>query len=290
MAKVITFGLQKGGVSKSTTTGIVAYLLSGGMQKINKNDTSESREFYNKSYKVLALDMDSQGNLTELLTRQPANNFLNNSIFEAIAYKEPEKFIHSINDNLDILPANNFLASFAKWIYTGNMPHTEHGEVFVDYEGIGINQLNIMLENIKDNYDFIIIDTPPALSEQTTNALIASNYVVVLYEASKFCYSAIPNFMETIEHVRHFNGIKILGVLRTLNDIRRKDTHFFNELIERDYPDLIFDTLITRKASTGRLPLNGFKNNNELNDALSQFKEFYKEFIMRLKEDGNNDE
>jgi len=77
--------------------------------------------------------------------------------------------------------------------------------------------------------------------------------------------------------------LKVLGILRTLNDSRRKDTQFFNSLIVKDYADLVFDTLISRKATTGRLPLSGFDNNDELNDALKQYKDFYQEFLERIE-------
>src|SRR5699024_9227884 len=93
MTKIITFGLQKGGVSKTTTTGVMSYLFS----KDNK--------------KVLAVDFDSQGNLTELLTNEPANNFINNSIFEAIAfrdYKKQHEYIHEITYKLHIILVNNY--------------------------------------------------------------------------------------------------------------------------------------------------------------------------------------
>jgi len=268
VARVITFGLQKGGVSKTTTTGIMTYLMS------------------KEKKKVLAVDFDSQGNLTELLTNQPANNFLNKSIFEAIAlreYKQPSDFIYQVNDYIDVLPANNLLSSYPRWLYTNNLTNIEE-KVF--YKGSSVSQLNLMLEIIKSEYDYILIDTPPALSEQTTNALAASDYVVVLYECSKFCYSAIENFLETIELIQNSvnKGIINLGILRTLSDKRRKDAHFFNEVIEKEYPKLVFETIITRKATTGRLPLRGFDKNHELDEALSQYVDFYDEILQRIIE------
>src|SRR5699024_8349040 len=168
MAKVITIRLKKGGVSKTTTTGILAYFLAQDGKQ------------------VLTIDMDSQGKLTELLTNQSANNFFDQSVFEAIAYKKPEKYIYKITKQLDILPANNFLASFSRWLYKGKIPHTKKTEVHASYEGSHINQLNLTLNSIKDKYDYVLIDTPPALSEQTSNALIASDYVIVPFEPSKF--------------------------------------------------------------------------------------------------------
>ena len=66
MSITITMGIQKGGCGKSTTTGILAYLLS------------------RDGYKVLAVNMDSQGNLTELLSKRPANEFVKKSVLEAM--------------------------------------------------------------------------------------------------------------------------------------------------------------------------------------------------------------
>lgn len=274
MGTVITMGLQKGGVSKSTTTGILAYLLA----KENK--------------KVLVLDMDSQGNVTELLTDKPANEFLYNTIFQAIATKEPEKYIYEVNENLHIIPSNNFLALYPRWLYTKTMIDKENPNgVQVEYKGHPYEQLDIMLKDLREEYDYILIDTPPSLSEHTTNALVASDYVIVLYECSKFCYSAIPNFMEsvTISQEVSSHKVKPIGILRTLNDKRRGDAKLFNRQIEEDYPSLVFDTIISRKASTGRLPFYGFQDNVELNDALSQFMEFYNEFKERIEEEENNE-
>lgn len=264
MGKVITLGLQKGGVSKSTSAGILAYLLA------------------KEGKKTLVVDMDSQGNVTELLTEKPANEFLFSSVFEAIAYRDAEEYIYEINDLLHLLPANNFLALFSRWIYTKMLID----KTKVPYDGEPSEQLDLMLKPIRDKYDYILIDTPPSLSEQTTNALVASDYVIVLYECSKFCYSAIPNFMETVEFSRKVSPhkVEILGILRTLNDKRRYDSKLFNDAIAEDYPDKVFKTIITRKASTGRLPFNGFEDNPELTDALTQFKQLYQEFKERIGE------
>jgi chromosome partitioning protein len=274
MGKVITLGLQKGGVSKSTTTGVLAYLLS------------------KDNFKTLTIDFDSQGNLTELLTNKPANEFRYNTIFQAIATKEPRKYIYEVSENLHIIPANNLLSLFPKWIYTKSMVNEENiYGVTVDYEGSPVAQLDIMLNEIRDEYDFILIDTPPSLSEHTTNALVASDYVIVMYEASKFCYSAIPNFMDTVEISRKSSRheVEILGILRTLNDKRRTDSRMFNQYIEDDYPSLVFNTVITRKASTGRLPYYGLEDNEELNEAVSQYQDFYLEVIQRMEEGENNE-
>ncbi|SFA52485.1 chromosome partitioning protein [Parageobacillus thermantarcticus] len=263
MAITITMGIQKGGCGKSTTTGILGYLLS------------------QDGYKVLAVDMDSQGNLTELLSKKPSNEFVQKSVLEAMQRLDPTEYIVPVGDNLDLLPANNFLATFPRWIYTGV---TYLGEK-IRFEGNPSMILDETLEKVRDDYDFIVIDTPPSLSEQTTNALCASEYVVVLFECSNWCYSAIPNFMDSVDGARRHGkrNTKVLGILRTMNDVRRSDAKAFNEMIAEDYPNEVFKTIITRKAPIGRLSLYGFDENAELKQALDQYENFYKELMERVK-------
>lgn len=232
-------------------------------------------------YRVLAIDMDSQGNLTELLTGQPSNEFIDRSVLEAMQHHDVKSYLVPISENLDLLPATNFLATLPRWIYTGI---TYKGET-IPFSGNPSLILDKTLEQVRDEYDFIIIDTPPSLSEQTTNALCASEYVVVLFESSNWCYSAIPNFMDSVESANEFGhrDTKVIGILRTLNDVRRTDAKAFNEMIEEDYPDAVFQTVITRKAPVGRLALYGFNENPELKQALDPYKSFYKELIERVK-------
>jgi len=225
--------------------------------------------------------MDSQGNLTELLSEQPSNEFMGKSILEAMQYNDVKSYIVSINENLDLLPATNFLATFPRWIYTGK---TYQGKS-LPFRGNPSLILDITLEQVRNEYDFIIIDTPPALSEQTTNALCASEYVVVLFESSNWCYSAIPNFMDSVASARGYGkrGTKVLGILRTLSDGRRIDSKAFNDLIEEDYPNEVFKTIITRKAPIGRIALYGFNENVELRRALQQYRSFYEELMKRVQ-------
>ena len=82
MAITITIGDPKGGCGKSTTTGILSYLL---------------RE---DGYRVLAIDMDSQGNLTELLSEQPSNEFVEKSVLEALQQNDIKRYIVPIDENL----------------------------------------------------------------------------------------------------------------------------------------------------------------------------------------------
>ncbi|WP_018395689.1 ParA family protein [Bacillus sp. 37MA] len=267
MAITITFGIQKGGCGKSTTAGILSYLL------------------HQDGFRVLSIDMDSQGNLTELLSEQPSNEFIGKSVLEAMQQTDVKSYLQPVSEQWDLLPANNFLATFARWIYTGKTYQGDH----VPFNGNPSLILDELLNQVRDDYDFIIIDTPPSLSEQTTNALCASEYVVVMFECSNWCYSAVPNFMSSIEGANSFGSrdTKMIGILRTMNDVRRSDAKAFNELIAEDYPDDVFKTIITRKAPVGRLSLYGFTDNAELKAGLDQYNHFYKELISRVQDQRN---
>lgn len=254
MAKVVTFGIQKGGVGKSTTSGIISYLLA------------------KDGYRVLVVDMDSQGNVSDLLLQMEPEEFEDKTILEAFAEEDIEPYILEASENLHVVPSDDYLAQLAKLFYTVLKPKDPS------------MSLRKLLKPIQDRYDYIIIDTPPSLSEPMINAVCASDYVVIMAESSKWAFTAIKRFRATIEAASDQKGldIKIAGILRTMNDSRRADSKAFVELIEDVYPELVFDTVIKRKASTGRIALEGLFENKELKEALEQYYDFYKEFKIRV--------
>lgn len=258
MATVITVSIQKGGVGKSTTAGTMAYLMS------------------QEGYKVLALDLDSQGNLTDLLTGIEPEDFEGETILEAFEHGDLEPYIISVNENLHVVPADDFLATLAKMLYTNPR--------YVNQDKSAA--LKTILEPIKDRYDYVIIDTPPSLGEASTNAICASDYVVVLAESSKWAFTAIPRFLGTVEYAKeHINpNLKVAGILRTMNDARRADSKAFVELIGEEYPELVFDTVIKRKAATGRLSIGGIfdSSEREKKTAMEEYKLFYEELKNRM--------
>lgn len=256
MAQVVTIGIQKGGVGKSTTAGLLSYLLS------------------EEGFKVLALDMDSQGNLTDLLTGIEPEDFEEQTILEAFENGDLEPYIVEVNENLHVVPTDDYLATLAKLLYTSpKYRNTDKSTA-----------LRSLIEPIKDRYDFIIIDTPPSLSEPMTNAICASDHVIVLAESSKWAFTAIPRFLGTVNYAKeHVNpGLNVTGILRTMNDSRRADSKAFVELIGEEYPQLVFDTVIKRKAATGRLSIDGIFDSSEKKQAMEQYLEFYEEFKNRI--------
>ncbi|MFT3657209.1 Sporulation initiation inhibitor protein Soj [Bacillus sp. B01(2024)] len=256
-AKIITFGISKGGCSKSTTSGITAKLLSA-----NK--------------KVLCIDMDGQGNLTSFLTGEYdiCNVFENKTVLEVIKEENAKPYIVNLTENLDLIPSNDFLATLPRVMYQ---------------EKKGLNVLTKALEPVINDYDYIIIDTPPNLGEQTVLSLStyspAGSYAVIMFDGSMFCYYAIPKFMDIIREARnrHNNKLELAGILFAIIDGRAKENNAMTEIIDEEYPGIRFNNIIRRKAATRRLPINGFEDNKELSSALEYYIPFVKELEERVQ-------
>lgn len=253
-AKIISFGIQKGGSSKTTTSGVVSYLLS-------------------REHKVLTIDMDSQGNLTEFLARRDVVDFSGRTILEAMQDKDVTNYIYKVSESLHLVAADDLLATFSRWLYS-DYRHGDRALV-----------LRETLEPVMEEYDYIILDTPPALGDLTINSLAASDYVVAMFEASIFCYSALGRFLETCWHIREKVNPKlaVAGILRGLIDARRTDNKALISQVEEMYGELCFGTVLTRNAAAGRLPLVGFENNSELDKAVMQYELFLKELMERVE-------
>lgn len=273
MGQVITFGIQKGGSGKSTTSAITAYLLAKA------------------GYKVLAIDTDSQGNMTELLTMTPSRDFKDRSIAEALEEEDLTGRIIKFPDmpNLHLVPANDDLAAFPDFallnfldLDKGRVQYDEDGEVKLQPEVNTI--LKRTIDKVKNQYHFVIIDTAPSLGRTTINALSASDHVVVVFETSKFSYSAIENFMETLELVQLSSNpnLTVAGVLSNLSDSRRYDNKGYIKKAREKFGGLLFDTVIHRRATVGRLPDTGFIEDNRLASDLEQYKDFIKELLVRV--------
>lgn len=254
-AKVITFGISKGGASKTTTAGITGYLLS-------------------QNHKVLLVDIDSQGNLTSFLSGEDdiCNTFEEQTVLEAIKEGDVRPYILSVAKNLDIIPSNDYLSLLPRYLYR-------------DFKGGDPNYvLRNALEPVMDHYDYIIIDTPPSLSEMTINAVFASDSVVIMFDGSQFCYYAIEKFLEICAAAKDKGNehLQVAGILFSIVDRRTLDTKAMLDLIDDEFTGYRFNTVIQRKAATKRLPIYGFVDNPEIKKATEQYNDFIKELKDRV--------
>lgn len=249
---IISVATQKGGAAKTTTAGIMCHVLS-------------------EDKKVLAIDMDPQGSLTDMLTHRDIYDFRGFTGFEAIKNQSTNECIHKVNDNLDIITADDHLALFPRWLYT-------------KYAGNKSMALAQTIAGIKNNYDYIIIDTPPALGDHTINALAASDYVLLMFGVGRQSYLALDRFLETLGHMQRMvkPELKLLGILTSMLEPRRNDHKALLEMAIETYGKVMFDAVITRRASTGRIDMIGFDNNVELQNAIEQYKNFLLEMVNRV--------
>ena len=230
MAYIISVANQKGGVAKTTTThNIGAELASNG-------------------YKVLLAENDSQGSLTISLGLEPLD-FFGQSICEVYDGSLPiQECIHVVKENLHLLPANIDLSTlelalFKKYIQDSGNSSTPNGWTEI---------LSKMLDPVKDFYDYIVIDCPPALSVLTLNALTASNGVVVPCKTDYLSYRGLTHLDDTISQIQEYTrpDLKIIGVIGTLFDIRLKDDkEILLELKKRsDYMGVIKNQAAAKKG------------------------------------------
>lgn len=254
MGITISFGIQKGGVGKTTTTAITSYLLS------------------KMGYKTLAVDFDSQGNLTGMLTQRNIYDFTDHTVLQAIKEKDAAKYIHNVSDNLDILPAEDFLALLPQYLHR-------------EYKGKPATVLRETLEPVKDNYDFILIDLPPNLGDHTINGLTASDYAVVMLQSEPFCYDALERYLEFLQGVKTNANDELMlgGILTTMLDSRATLDNSILEQANSDYEDLVFSSVIKRRSRIKEYSIEGIQDrlkNDQI--ALEPYKKFIEELIQRV--------
>lgn len=266
VAKVISFGIQKGGSSKTTTCGITATLLS------------------EQGYRVLAVDFDSQGNLTQLLTQRDPYDFTGNTIFDACVNLDVHPCIHSIRENLDIIPAEDFLSKFARHIYEKYIPELRLNKKIQHYSGYLL--LKETLKPIMNDYDFVILDLPPNLGEQTLNGIATSDYCVVMLQTEPFCFNALDRYMETLSAIQKdiSSDVKLAGILVSITDQRRLMDQSILKRVKDDYEDFVFNTIVRRRARIMEFAYDGISHESKADkDALEPYTEFVKELLIRVQ-------
>lgn len=255
MATTISVGIQKGGVGKSTTSSILCYYLS----EIEKK-------------RVLAVDMDGQGNLTQLLTGiEDLFEIDGTTVYDAIIERDASPYVLKVTDNLHILGGSENVNTLSPHFYI-----ERNGRFHLD--------LKEALDKVRNDYDFIIIDNPPALGELSIISLATSDLVVVAFETSKFCYNSLKSYLKTIETVqeRLNPDLQIAGILRSMIDKRRTDNKYYADLVMEEFKNLCFQTIITRSAVVGRVPALGLMNNPETKQVIKHYKPFIKELLSHV--------
>ena len=230
MGRIIAVANQKGGVGKTTTSiNLSASLASLGQ-------------------KVLALDMDPQGNMTSGLSIN--KDEVENSIYDLIiGNAEIEECIcRDVFENLDVLPSNiNLSAAEIELIGVDNKEYIIKKEI----------------EKVKDRYDFIIIDCPPALSMLTINAMTTANSVLVPIQCEYYALEGLSQLIHTIELVqdRLNPDLEIEGVVFTMYDARTNLSLQVVENVKDNLNQNIYKTIIPRNIRLAEAPSYGIPIN-----------------------------
>lgn len=226
MAKIIAITNQKGGVGKTTT----AVNLSSCLAELGK--------------KALLVDIDPQGNSTSGMGLDRMK--ITFCIYDAIINNLPvKKIIQETHvKNLKIIPATIQLAGAEI-----ELVPTMSREV----------KLKKVLQEIKEEFDYIIIDCPPSLGLLTINALTASTSVLVPIQCEYYALEGLSQLINTIKLVqKHLNpDLKIEGALLTMFDVRTNLSSQVVEEVKKFFGSLVYDTIIPRNVRLSEAPSHG---------------------------------
>jgi chromosome partitioning protein len=225
MARIIAIANQKGGVGKTTTAVNLAAALARAPQR------------------VLLVDLDAQGNAT--MGSGVEKRDLEASTCDVLLQEvEAKAAVVTAPEGFDLLP--------------GNIDLTAAEIQLMEISGREL-RLKTALDPLRPDYDFIIIDCPPALSLLTLNALTAADSVLVPMQCEYYALEGLSALMETIEAMRtRLNPkLEIEGVLRTMFDVRNNLANAVSAELTTHFGDKVFRTIVPRNVRVAEAPSHG---------------------------------
>lgn len=226
MTQIISIANQKGGVGKTTTS----VNLSAALASIGK--------------KVLLVDCDSQANATTGMGIDKPS--LKYSLYQGLIGEAgvDDVIYPTVLQKLMIIPANMDLIGF---------------EIEMVSEKDREKKLKLILDEIKERFDYVIIDCPPALGLLTLNAFTASDAVLIPLQSEFYALEGLGQLLDTIKRVKSsFNpGLKIKGILLTMYDGRTNLAQHVVEDARKYFKDMVFKTKIPRNIKLGEAPSYG---------------------------------
>ena len=226
MAKIIAMTNQKGGVGKTTS----AINLGASFAAMKR--------------RILLVDLDPQGNAT--MGCGVDKRSLSHSAYDLLMDEATvaEVVVHVGHSNFDLVPSN------------ADLTGAEVGLM----EELGRElRLKNALDPVRDDYDYIIIDCPPALSMLTVNALTAADSVLIPMQCEYYALEGLTALLETVEKIRRILNpkLEVEGLLRTMFDSRNNLSNQVSQQLTRHFGSKVYSTVVPRNVRLAEAPSHG---------------------------------
>jgi chromosome partitioning protein len=226
MTQVLALANQKGGVGKTTTSVNLAASLAATIRR------------------VLLVDLDPQGNATMGVgvDKNALEQTLCDVLLEGL---DPRACLQHIeNAGIDLLPSNSDLTA---------------AEVELMRSSGAETRLKNCLASIKQDYEFVILDCPPALNMLTLNAMVAADGVIIPMQCEYYALEGLSSLLDTIEQVRSSvnPNLKIEGLLRTMFDPRNTLSNDVSAQLIEHFGDKVYRTIVPRNVRLAEAPSYG---------------------------------
>lgn len=226
MGQILAVANQKGGVGKTTTSVNLAASLAATKRN------------------VLLIDLDPQGNATMGVgvDKHELDQTFCEVLLDGVAVESC--ILHLENIGIDLLPANADMTAAEVELMRSDGAETRLKNIIVP---------------LKDKYDFILIDCPPALNMLTLNALVASDGVIIPMQCEYYALEGLTSLMETIKQVQDTVNpkLKIEGLLRTMFDPRNTLSNDVSAQLIEHFGDRVYRTIVPRNVRLAEAPSHG---------------------------------